>query len=359
MVVAGLSVYHDTLESEMQVIPNGQSNYSGDMSFKVSGELKDTDNGKVYDIDNGRAYQSLLFIMDDKIYSTLRLIFNNSSGDMFIEDQQEIVWLDAENLAPEGSIDKGMKTVRIGENSFECNVYEYISPETGQNYTYYIGINTSMIYRIDCQIHGFSQIESEQTITDISATANIDYSSFVKGKYEFGEIGDVQTIHMKGEEKVHMSGDMYDDWTTNNYFGNIDIKTVSNTKYLTNAYLNSYGMYKEITLNLNKNSNLDDPYLKIYVPCAEGGRLGDGTQYEWVNDKIVGMKSTYYNNFSYMDKNLTRHSVNYTITSEYDEDGKTLEKITIEGYEYISTYDWTIPHPSETRFIFESTGVSS
>lgn len=67
-------------------MPNGQSDTSADMIFKVSGEIKDTDNGQIYKIDSGNAYQSLLFISDEKYipYLLFNLLFLKTSISMHI-----------------------------------------------------------------------------------------------------------------------------------------------------------------------------------------------------------------------------------------------------------------------------------
>lgn len=358
VVIAGFSAYHDTLESEMQIIPNGQSEYNADMTFKLSGELKTTDNGKVYNIDKGSASQSLLFVTGGKIYSILTIQISSISAESsYIDKQNEFMWLDAENLTPEGSAHIGTDTITVEDISFRCNVYEYVSPESEQVYTYYIGINKPLIYKIDCQIHGLAQIESEMLVADMSITARLDYSSVMEGNYEVGETGDVQNIHMNGEEETHMSVD-YDNTISNKYSGNLAIKTVSNNKFLVNTYMSGHGMYKEITLTLDKNSNTDEPYLKLYVPCTDGGHIGDSKYYDLNdNDDITNIRYEYHINYSCIDKDLIKHNGDYTIISIYDKTGNTLEKITIIGNEYLSKYESTAAYPSEISFTFESTGV--
>lgn len=342
----------------MQIIPNGQSAHSADMSFKLSGELKTTDNGKVYNVDKGYAYQSLLFMTDGKIYSILTIQISSISAESsYIDEQNEFMWLDAENLTPEGSVYIGTDTVTAEDRGIRCNVYEYTSPESEQVYTYYIGINKPLIYKIDCQIHGLAQIDSNRIVADMSITAKLDHASVVEGDYEVGETGDVQTIQISGEEETHMSVN-YDDTILNKYSGNIIIKTITNYKFLTNTYINGYGMYKEITLTLNNDPNANEPYLRLYVPCTDGGHMGDSKYYDVdSNDEITSIRYEYYTNYSYTDKDLIEHSGDYTVTSVYDKTGKTLEKITIHGNEHLSKYEWTIPYPVAVSFDFESTGV--
>ncbi|AGN26175.1 hypothetical protein A3207_01555 [Candidatus Methanomassiliicoccus intestinalis] len=358
VIIAGLSAYHNTLESEMQIIPNGQSDTSADMIFKVSGEIKDTDNGQTYKIDSGYAYQSLLFISDEKIYSifTLQSAFSKDI-DIYTHKQNEFMWLDAGNLTPDGSGYKGVENVSVEDKNFRCNVYEYVSPLTEQVYTYYIGIDAPLIYRIDCQIHSLAQIDSKQTIADISITADLDRASVTEGKYEIGEIGEIQNIQMSGNEKIYMSDSQ--DATNKYYSETISIKTISNTKFLTNAYLNSYGMYKEITLTLDNNSNTDETCLIMYVPCIEGDHLGNSKHYETVDDRLADFQYEYSVNYSYIDKDLDMHTIEYKISSKYDDDGDTLKKMTIEGNVSLYKYEWRVdPYPTSITFSFESAEVS-
>lgn len=353
MVVAGLSVYHDTLESEMQVIPNGQSEYNGDMEFKVSGEIKNTENGKTYKIENSSARQSLLFISDDKIYSIMYINAWSTEGAGGLS-QTEFVWLDADTLAPEGSSDKGVKNIKIDNKNFECNVYEYVSPETGQIYTYYVGTHTALIYRIDCEIRNFSYIDGKGSFVNASITADLRYSSVIEGKYESGKTGEIQNIPMKGEETIRMSGEEFERQITDNYSGDISIKTVSNNQSKLNVYLNSYKVYKEVTLTLDGHS--DNPYLKIYVPCSDENHLGINRTEQKIGDTIINVYS-YTLNYSYIDKNLVSHDGHFTITSVYDEDGKNLESINISGINNVAKYNSSTSYPSEIRYNFESTGV--
>ncbi len=357
MVVAGFSAYHNTLESEMQIIPNGQSDYSADMAFKLSGEIKDVDDGKIYKIDNGRAYQSLLFILDNKIYSILTVQVNSlvdANGNT--NKQNEFMWLDAENLTPEGSTYKGTDAIIVENLSLKCNVYEYVSPTSGQIYTYYIGIDKPLIYKIECQIHGLAYVESNSMVTNMSITAKLYQASVAEGDYETGKTGDVQNVQMGGNEKVYMN-DNYEDAVTNNHSANLNIKTISNNKFLTNTFINAYGMYKEFTLTLDDDSNIDEQYLKMYVPCTDGGHFGNERYYEIVDDKIISIRYSHNVNYAYTDKDLTTHEWNYTINSIYDKTGKTLEKITIEGSIYQHKYIYDTPYISNIEFNFESTGV--
>ena len=357
MVVAGLSAYHDTLESEMQIIPNGQSDYSADMAFKLSGEIRDVDDGKIYKIDTGKAYQSLLFILDNKIYSILTVQVNGLvDANGHTNKQNEFMWLDAENLTPEGSTYKGTDTIIAEDLGFKCNVYEYISPTSGQTYTYYIGIDKPLIYKIECQIHGLAYVEPNSIVTNMAITAKLYQASVIEGDYEAGETGDIQSVQMEGKEKIRMNY-TYEDAVTNNYSANLNIKTISNNKFLTNTFINAYEMYKEFTLTLDKNSNTDEQYLKIYVPCTDGGHLGNDRYYEIVDDKIISIRYSHSVNYAYTDKDLTTYEWNYTINSIYDETGKTLEKITIEGSMYQHKYTYDTPYVSNIEFNFESTGA--
>lgn len=147
---------------------------------------------------------------------------------------------------------------------------------------------------------------------------------------------------------------------TNKYYSEtISIKTISNTKFLTNAYLNSYGMYKEITLTLDNNSNTDETCLIMYVPCIESDHLGDLKYYETVDDEIVDIRYDYSAYYSYIDKDLDMHNIEYKISSKYNDNGDTIKNITIEGNISLYKYEQDVdPYPKSIAFSFESAEVS-
>ena len=53
------------------------------------------------------------------------------------------------------------------------------------------------------------------------------------------------------------------------------------------------------------------------------------------------------------------HTIEYKISSKYDDDGDTLKKMTIEGNVSLYKYEWRVdPYPTSITFSFESAEVS-